>query len=65
MSVTEIELGNLGEKSNTWRENGPCIYSTHRDPYILALNYGLPNNWVCSNGYIDCSRCSGATKLGR
>ena len=48
-------LGYLGDKSNTWRENGPWIYANYHDPYILTVNFGLPNHWICCNGYLDCS----------
>ena len=47
-------LGNLGEKSNTWRENETLIYANHHDPYILKVNCGIPNPRECSNGYLEC-----------
>ena len=53
-------IGGLGEKSNTWRENGTWIYVNHHDPYILTVNFVLPNHWVCCNGDLECSGCFGA-----
>ena len=31
------EIGYLGEKSSTWRENGTCIYAKHRNTYIVLM----------------------------
>ena len=53
-------LETLGEKINTWRQNGKWIYANHHDPYILTVNCELPNNWVCCNGDIGCSVWYGA-----
>ena len=30
-------LGDLGENSNTWRENGTWIYANHNNPLILSV----------------------------
>ena len=57
-------LGGLGEKSNTWRENGTWIYANHTDPYILTINCGFPNHWVCCTGDIGCSGFFGAPPQG-
>ena len=57
-------LGGLGDKINHWRGNGPCIYATHQDTYVLTVNYGLPNHWVVCNGDLECSGCSGALEMG-
>ena len=57
-------LADLGEKSNTRRENGPWIYAKHHDPYILAVNCGLPNHWVYCNGDLECVGCFGAPPQG-
>ena len=54
----------LGENSNTWRENDPWIYANNRDAYILIVNCGLPNHWVCCNGDLEYSGCFGTTTQG-
>ena len=53
-------LGDLGDKSNTWRQKGPWIYANHKYPYILTVNCGTPNHWLCCNGYLEFSGCFGA-----
>ena len=54
----------LGEKSNTWRVNGPWIYANHHDPYILTVNFGLTNIWIFFNGDIECSGWFSAPSQG-
>ena len=56
-------LGYLWEKSNTWRQNGTCIYASHFNPYIPTVNCGLPNHWLFCNVYLECSVCAGALSL--
>ena len=57
-------LGYLGGKSNTWRKNWIWIYANHHNQYILTVNCGLPNHWVCYNGYLESSGFSGAPPQG-
>ena len=45
-------LGYLGYKNNTWRQNGTWIYANHHNPYIMTVNCGLINHWVCCNVYL-------------
>ena len=58
-------LGDLGEKSNKWRGNGPRVYANHSDQFILKLSCGIPNHWVCRNGVLECSGSVGALSQGR
>ena len=57
-------LGDLGENRNKWRQNGTWIYSNHHDPYILTVNFWLPNQWVCYNEDIEWSGLFGAPPQG-
>ena len=57
-------LWGWGDNINTWRINGTWIYATHFNPYISVVNFGLPNNWVCYNGYIYCIGCCSVPALG-
>ena len=50
-----IALEGLGDKINTWRENGTWIYANHYDPYILMVNCGLPYHWEFCNEDLECS----------
>ena len=53
-------LGDLVDRSNTWRVNGSWIYANHHDPYILKVSFGLPNHCVCCNVDIEFVECFGA-----
>ena len=59
-----IALGDLGEKRNTWRQNGTWIYANHHDPYIITVNCVLPYHWVYCNVDIDCIAFFGAPPQG-
>ena len=48
-------LGDLGENGSTWRQKGIWIYFNHHNPYMLMVNCGVTNKWVCCNGDLDCS----------
>ena len=43
------------EEDQHMEVNRPWIYANHHDPYILRVNFGLPNHLVWCNGYIECS----------
>ena len=60
----EEKLGIDGIRATHGVKRGPWNYATHHNSYILMLDCGLPNHYVCCNGDLDYIGCSLTPALG-